>query len=352
MVASRSLSTLWLTVENSNVPTAWFLCGEFLLHIPCWLDFYVGSFSYTSRAGFIFIWRVSLTHPVLASFLSGEFLFHIPCWLHFYLESFSSTSRAGFIFIWRVSLTHPVLTLTRWSFSYTSCADFDWVEFLLHFLCWLWLGGVSLTHPALILTRWTFSYTSHTAFIFIWVMSLTHPVLAFFSFFFSFSFFPWGVSLTHPVLISLLEEFLLHIPCWFLYWRSFSYTSRAGFFFFFFSFFFSFFLGSFSYTTHISFNFIWGVSLTHTVLAFILSAGFRLHMPCWLHFYLGSFSYTSRANFVFIWRVSLIHPVLASFYAMSFSYTSRADFFFFHFIRTESLIKDRQPGERRPQQSP
>ena len=207
---------------------------------------------------------------------------------------------------------------------------------------------MSLTHPALILTRWTFSYTSHTAFIFIWVMSLTHPVLAFFSFFFFFffplgsfsytsraDFFIGGVSLTHSVLISLLEEFLLHIQCWL-----------------FFPFFFSFFLGSFSYTTHISFNFIWGVSLTHTVLAFILSAGFRLHMPCWLHFYLGSFSYTSRANFVFIWRVSLIHPVLASFYAMSFSYTSRADFFFFHFIRTESLIKDRQPGERRPQQSP
>ena len=302
------------------------------------LDFYVGSFSYTSRAGLIFMWGVSLTHPVLASFLSGEFLLHIPCWLHFYLESFSSTSRAGFIFIWRVSLPHPVLAsflsgefllhILCWLWlggvSLTHPVDFD-LEFLLHFLCWLWLGGVSLTHPALILTRWTFSYTSHTAFIFIWVMSLTHPVLAFFSFF-SFSFFPWGVSLTHPVLISLLEEFLLHIPCWFLYWRSFSYTSRAGFFFFL-SFFF--FLGSFSYTTHISFNFIWGVSLTHTVLAFILSAGFRLHMPCWLHFYLGSFSYTSRANFVFIWRVSLIHPVLASFYAMSFSYTSRAAFFFF-----------------------
>jgi len=150
--------------------------------------------------------------------------------LPFYLGSFSYTSRAGFIFIWRVSLTHPVLTLTRWSFSYTSCADFDSVEFLLHFLCWLWLGGVSLTHPALILTRWTFSYTSHTAFIFIWVVSLTHPVLAFFSSIFFFFFFPLGcfsytsradffiggVSLTHPVLISLLEEFLLHIPCWFL----------------------------------------------------------------------------------------------------------------------------------------
>ncbi len=125
MVASRSLSTLWLTVENSNVPTAWFLCGEFLLHIPCWLDFYVGSFSYTSRAGFIFIWRVSLTHPVLASFLSGEFLLHIPCWLHFYVGSFSYTSRANFVFIWRVSLIHPVLaSFYAMSFSYRSRADF------------------------------------------------------------------------------------------------------------------------------------------------------------------------------------------------------------------------------------
>ena len=58
-----------------------FLSGEFLLHVPCWLHFYLGSFSYTSRAGFIFIWGVSLTHPVLASFLSGEFLLHISCWL-------------------------------------------------------------------------------------------------------------------------------------------------------------------------------------------------------------------------------------------------------------------------------
>ena len=50
---------------------------EFLLHIPCWL-LRVGSFSYTSHAGFIFIWGVSHTHTVLASFLSREFLLHIP----------------------------------------------------------------------------------------------------------------------------------------------------------------------------------------------------------------------------------------------------------------------------------
>ena len=39
------------------------------------------SFSYTSHAGFIFIWGVSLTYPVLASYLCREFLLHIPCWL-------------------------------------------------------------------------------------------------------------------------------------------------------------------------------------------------------------------------------------------------------------------------------
>ena len=83
------------------------------------------SFSYTSHAGFIFIWGVSLTYPVLASFLTGEFLLHIPCWLHFYLGSFPYTSRAGFIFNWGVSLTHPVL------------ASFLTGEFLLHIPCWL-----------------------------------------------------------------------------------------------------------------------------------------------------------------------------------------------------------------------
>ena len=72
------------------------LCGEFHLHIPCWLQFYLGSFSYTSRAGFNFIWGVSLTHPGLDSFLSGEFLLHIPCLLDFSLGIF---------------LTHPMLAL-------------------------------------------------------------------------------------------------------------------------------------------------------------------------------------------------------------------------------------------------
>ena len=93
--------------------------------------FYLGSSSYTPRAGFIFLWGVSVTHPVLPSFLCGELLLHIPCWLYFsvefvfhipywlniYVESFSYTSHAGLIFffffflIWGVSLTHPVLAL-------------------------------------------------------------------------------------------------------------------------------------------------------------------------------------------------------------------------------------------------
>ena len=71
------------------------LCRVFLLHIPCWIGFYLGSFSYTSHAGLAFIWVVSLTHPMLDFF--------------FYLGSFSYTSHAGLVFIWVVSLTHPML---------------------------------------------------------------------------------------------------------------------------------------------------------------------------------------------------------------------------------------------------
>ena len=71
-----------------------FLSGEFLLHIPCWIHFSVGSFSYTSRAGFIFLWVVSLTYPVLASFMRGISLTH-PELTSFYVGSFSYTSRAG-----------------------------------------------------------------------------------------------------------------------------------------------------------------------------------------------------------------------------------------------------------------
>ena len=107
------------------------LCGEFLLRIPCCIDFYarsfsyisrarffiffihffyLGSFFYTSRAGFfLFSGGGSLTYPMLDSFLSGESLLHIPCSLHFYLWSFSYTSHAVFTLLCGVSLTYPKL---------------------------------------------------------------------------------------------------------------------------------------------------------------------------------------------------------------------------------------------------
>ena len=129
-----------------------FLSREFLLHIRCWLHFYLWVFSYTSHVGFtfylgscvgyIFIGGVSLTYPVLGSFLSRVFLLHIPCWVHFYRGSFSYRSNAGFTFLWG-------------SFSYTS-----------HFLFLLFFNLGS------------FSYTSRAGFIFIWGVSLKHLVLA------------------------------------------------------------------------------------------------------------------------------------------------------------------------------
>ena len=184
-------------------------CGEFVLHIPCWLLFLIwgvslthpvlvsflcGSFSYTSRAD-CFMRGVCLRHPVLYWFLWKEFLLHIPCWLHycFNLGSFSCTSRGSFTFIWGVSLTHPMLPLLLFLF-------------VLIFLNW----GVSLTHHV-----------------------LASSII-------------WGVCLTHPVLASFLSgKFLLHIPCWLhFYLGSFSYTSRAGF---------KFYLGCFSYTSRAGF---------------------------------------------------------------------------------------------------
>ena len=104
---------MWGVSLTHSVLASVFLSRKFPSHIPCWFHFYVGSVSYTSRAGFVFIWGVSLTHPALASFLCSEFHLHIPCWLHFYLGSFSYTSHAGFFF----------------SFF------FFYVEFLLHIPC-------------------------------------------------------------------------------------------------------------------------------------------------------------------------------------------------------------------------
>ena len=177
------LVSLFITgVSLTHPELVSFSSRKFLLHILCWLHFYFGSFSYTSRAGYNFIRGltypmlssfdisragliimagVSLTHPMLTLFLCGEFVLDILCCLHFYAGSFSYTSRAGF---------HTFLFLF-----------FKSGEFLLHIPCWLhfYLGSVS--------------YTSRAGFIFIWEVSLTHPVLASF----------------------LSGKFLLHIPFWF-----------------------------------------------------------------------------------------------------------------------------------------
>ena len=238
--------TGWLGVKHqlTYLPMlASFLCGEFLLHvlswllflsrefpshIPCWLHFYLGSFSYTSRAGFISMRGVSLTHPKLATFLWGEFLLHIPC--------------CFFYFIWGVSLTHLVLAL------------FLSGEFLLYIPCLLYFSVGS------------FFYTSHAGYFF-------------------FFFLIWGVSLTHIVLASFLcQEFLSPIPYWlYVYLGSFSYIpcllfflgggGRGGL---------SFSVGGFSCTSDAGFIFIWGVSLTHPVLASFLCGEFLLHILCWL----------------------------------------------------------------------
>ena len=173
-----------------------FLSREFLLHIPCCLHFYAGSFSYTSQAAFIFTWGVSLTHPLLAPF---------------YVGSFSSTSRADFFFMWGVSLTHPVLDFDVRSFFAPVLPSILSREFLLHTLCWL-------------------------------------------------RFFIWGISLKLHIpswFLFLSREFLLHIPSWLHFYR-----------------------GSFSYTSQVGFIFIQCVSLTHSVLASLLSGEFFLHILC------------------------------------------------------------------------
>ena len=245
-----------------------FLSGEFLLHIPRWLYFSVGSFSYTSHACLIFLWGVSLTDPVLASYLCGEFLLNIRYWLYFYLGSFSYTSHACFLFLWGVCLTHPELVLSlSLSLATTRLASFLCGEFLLHIPCWLffffflsgqlllrilrWLyfsmGNLCYTsHACLIFSVGSFSYTSHADFFFI-----------------------------------------------FFYLGSFSNTSRAGFLFLFFI------SGSFSYTSRAGFMFLWGVSLTHPMLVWCFCGEFLLHIPCLFDVSVGSFSYTSYAGCFF-----------------------------------------------------
>ena len=171
------------------------LSGVFLLHILFWLIFSSGDFSYTSPAGFKFIWGVSLTHPMLALILSGEFLLHIPCWRHYYVGTFSYTSRASFNFIWGVSLTHSVL------------ASIISGEFLLHREREPELTHLFKNNLFDISLYREFLYTSRAGFNFIWGVSLTHFVLA--------SILS-GEFLLHILfwLIFSSGEFLLHITCW------------------------------------------------------------------------------------------------------------------------------------------
>ena len=197
------------------------MCIRDSLHISRWIHFYRGSFSYTSRACFIFSWGVSFTHAMLAYFFLN-------------LGSFCYITRAAFIFMRGVSVTHLVLSSFLWrSFCYIS-RFFSFFfsfsgEFLLQIQCWLhfYLGS--------------FCYTSHAGFIFIGWVSLTHPVLA--------SFLPGEFILHMRCWLSFLSgDFILQILCW-IYFSvgSFSNTSHAGFFFWIF--------------------WIWEVSLTHSVLA-------------------------------------------------------------------------------------
>ena len=164
------------------------LCKEFLLHILCWLYFFNRlSFSSTSPAGFIFVWGVSLTHPVLASFLCGVFLLLILSWLHFLCREFPLHIPCVFCFffffffflIWGVSLTHPVLAL------------FFRGVFLLHIPCLLDFSVES------------FSYTSHPSVCFsLFILFFIIFYLGSFSYTSRAGFLMWGVSLTHAVLAS------------------------------------------------------------------------------------------------------------------------------------------------------
>ena len=122
--------------------------GTFLaLTYPMLASFLSGSFSFTSRVGFIFMQGISLTHPMLPSFfaqgvclthpvlpslLCGEFLLHIPSCLHFYVGSFSYTSHAGFFLCVEFFLHTPSwLLFYMGSFSYTSRTGFFSCEELL-----------------------------------------------------------------------------------------------------------------------------------------------------------------------------------------------------------------------------
>ena len=234
----------------------------------------VVSLTYPVLVSF-FIGGVSLTHLVLASFLSGDFLLHIPCWLHVSVGSFSYTSRAGlfflflffFFFSFFFFLFYVGIFSGMQSFLKTSPKEKSWVEDGPEKI---WKSHTqnregTLQHPIQSRTKpnKSFSYTS------------------------SAGVFVWGVSLTHPVLASLCGEFpyveiFLHILCWLLFVWSFSYMYCASF-------------------------FMWRVSLTHPMLA-ALCGLFLLHFHAW--FFVCSFSYTSYAGCIMC-GASLTYPMLA-----------------------------------------
>ena len=197
----------------------------------------------------------------------------------------------AFFLIWGVSLTHPMLAFCRGSFSYTSHDGF-----LFFFLNFFFTGCGGETQ----------AYTYRAGFIFIWGVSLTHPMLISFFIAGSFSYTSRTGFVHIPFFLFYSGEFLLHIPCWHFSVGSFSHTSRMLT-----SFHLLFFRVGGGYggggggylDIHIPFFFflflILGVSLTHPVLAFTCGE-FLLHIPCWLYiFYLGSFSYTSHVSFIF-----------------------------------------------------
>ena len=128
------------------------------------------SFFRFYRVSFFFGGWGSLTHPMLASFLSWEFLLHIPCWFHICLGSF---------------LTHPILAfLFCGEFLLHFQCFFVFVLFLFIFFVFVLSGEFLLDIPYwflsffffFFLNRCSFPYTSHAGFIFIWGVSLTHPV--------------------------------------------------------------------------------------------------------------------------------------------------------------------------------
>ena len=149
---------------------------------------------------------VSLTHPMQALILSADFLLHMPCWFHFYPGNFSYTSRAGFIFMRGVSSTHPMPTVFLCgelrSLTHPMLPSFLCGEFLLHIPCCLdFLEGVSLTPPCCLFFFFFFFFFKSGEF-------LLHIMCCL-------DFYARSFSLTHPMLESIWpREFLLHIPCW------------------------------------------------------------------------------------------------------------------------------------------